>query len=190
MTALGLFVGGRSARMGGSPKGLLPAPDTGQPLVARALGLGRALGLEVALVGRADAYRALAPDVPALDDEAPDAGPLGGLCALLAWAGARPAVALACDMPAVSLDDLRALRDHPADAAVVAARRSPDAPWEPLLARYDPARVLPLARARLARGERSLQGLLREAGARDAGLPARACEDWDAPEDVRRSRTP
>jgi molybdopterin-guanine dinucleotide biosynthesis protein A len=190
VTALGLFVGGRSARMGGAPKGLLPAPDTGEALVARSLRLARALGLDVTLVGDATPYRALVGDVAPLDDEAPGSGPLGGLCALLAWAGERPVIALACDMPRVSLAHLGALRDHPSRDAVVAARRAPDAPWEPLLARYDAARVLPAARARLARGERSLQGLLAAVGAADAGLDAGACDDWDTPEDVTRSRTP
>lgn len=189
MTPLGLFVGGRSTRFGGAPKGLLPAPDTGEALVVRAVSLARGLGLPVTLVGRADAYREIFPELPALADEAPDAGPLGGLCALLAWARRRPVIALACDMPAVTRDDLRALRDHPATSPVVAARRAPEAPWEPLLARYDPPRVLSEARARLARGERSLQGLLRAVGVADAGLPPRACEDWDTPDDLTRSRT-
>lgn len=176
--------------MGGSPKGLLAAPDTGEPLVARALRLGHALALEVVLVGDATPYRALIGSAPELADERPGNGPLGGLCALLAWAAERPVIALACDLPYVTLDDLRALRDHPSDAAVVAARRAAESPWEPLVARYDAARVLPVARARLARGERSLQGLLAAVGVVDAGIRAGACDDWDTPEDVRRSRTP
>lgn len=176
--------------MGGSPKGLLAAPDTGEPLVLRALRLARSLALDVALVGDASPYRALVGEVPVLDDEHPGSGPLGGLCALLAWAEERPVIALACDLPYVTTDDLRALRDHPADAAVVAARRSTEAPWEPLLARYDAARVLPVARRRLDRDERSLQGLLAAVGVVDVGLGAAACDDWDTPEDLRRSRTP
>jgi choline dehydrogenase len=38
---LGVFVGGRSTRMGGHPKGLLAAPDTGEALVVRAVRLAR-----------------------------------------------------------------------------------------------------------------------------------------------------
>lgn len=185
MTVLGLFVGGRSVRMGGTPKGLLRAPDTREALVSRSVRLARALTLDVVLVGHAGVYRALVPDARELPDEASDAGPLGGLCTLLAWAGERPVIALACDMPAVTVDDLRVLRDHPTRSAVVAARRHAHAPWEPLLARYDPLRVLPLARARLARGEHSLQGLLRLMGTVDAGLPPEACEDWDTPDELR-----
>jgi molybdopterin-guanine dinucleotide biosynthesis protein A len=171
--------------MGGRPKGLLPAPDTGEALVARAVRLARAIALEVVLVGRAEAYRSLVPGTIELSDEATGAGPLGGLCALLAWAGEQHVIALACDMPAVTVDDLRVLRDHPTDAPVVAARRDAHAPWEPLLARYDPTRVLPVARARLARGEWSLQGLLHAVDTVDAGLPSEACEDWDTPDEVR-----
>ena len=176
--------------MGGAPKGLLAAPDTGEPLVLRALRIARSLALDVAVVGDASPYHHLLGDAPVLDDERPRSGPLGGLCALLAWAAERPVIALACDLPYVTVDDLRALRDHPSDAAVVAARRSLEAPWEPLLARYDAARVLPVARGRLRRDERALQGLLVDAGVVDAGLRAAACDDWDTPEDVTRSRTP
>lgn len=176
--------------MGGAPKGLLAAPDTGEPLVLRALRLARSLALDVAVVGDASPYRTLVADVPVLDDERPGSGPLGGLCALLAWSAGRPVIALACDLPHITADDLRALRDHPSDAAVVAARRAPEAPWEPLLARYDAARVLPVARERLRRDERSLQGLLVAVGVVDAGIRADACDDWDTPEDVTRSQTP
>ena len=171
--------------MGGSPKGLLAAPDTGEALVARALRLARSLALDVALVGDASPYRALVGDTPVLDDEASGSGPLGGLCALLAWAAEGPVIALACDHPYVTLDDLRALRDHPSGAAVVAARRSPDAPWEPLLARYDSARVLPVARASLAAGERGFQRLFaRLEVERFTELSPLALQDWDEPSDL------
>ena len=52
---LGIFVGGASTRMGGQPKGLLPAP-TGEPLVSRTIAAGRAAGLAPVLVGAAEHY--------------------------------------------------------------------------------------------------------------------------------------
>jgi hypothetical protein len=36
VTLAGIFVGGAARRMDGAPKGLLPAPDTGEALVVRA----------------------------------------------------------------------------------------------------------------------------------------------------------
>ncbi|MFW6051958.1 MAG: NTP transferase domain-containing protein, partial [Myxococcota bacterium] len=99
----------------------------------------------------------------------------------------RPAVAVACDMPHVTVEVLRRLVAAPGEAAVVAPRRGPDAPWEPLLARYDSPRVRPVLAQALARGERSFQALLGrlpvQALPPDPALE-RALEDWDAPDDL------
>jgi molybdopterin-guanine dinucleotide biosynthesis protein A len=186
---LGVFVGGRSTRMGGHPKGLLAAPDTGEALVVRAVRLARELGATPVLVGDARAYDVLGCDVPAVCDDPPDVGPLGGLCGLLGFAGDRAAFALACDMPFVTLDHLRALAVAHPGAPCVAARRSNDAPWEPFFARYDAPRVLPAVRAMIAAGERSLQRVMARVGARALSLDARATDDWDTPDDVSRCRT-
>jgi molybdopterin-guanine dinucleotide biosynthesis protein A len=179
----GLFIGGRSTRMGGAPKGLMPGPD-GQTLVARWVGLLGELGVPAVLVGEASAYAEL--ELPALADEPRGIGPLGGLVALLRHAGTRPAVAFACDMPFVTRELVERLLGAPHEASIVAARR--DGRWEPLFARYDPARVLPLAVARAASPHHSLQPLLDQAGA--VALPllpheARQLGDWDSPADVR-----
>lgn len=179
---LGIFVGGKSSRMG-RPKGLLPSPGTGEPLLVRALGLARASGVPAVLVGDASPYRDLALGVAELADDPPGIGPVGGLCALLQVA--EVAVAIACDMPFVDADDVRALFDSPSTAPVLAARRAEDAPWEPLLARYDSARVLPVARASIAAGERGFQRLFaRLAVERFVPSSPRAYEDWDQPGDV------
>ena len=177
--------------MGGSPKGLLVAPS-GEAIVARALALCERARLDVVFVGDAEAYTHLAPGVPALADEPRGIGPLGGLVALLAHAsrvGARHAIALACDMPYVTLELLEKLIDAEVEAAIVAPRRHDGrAGWEPLSARYDAARVLPIARERALRGAHSLQGLLDDAGARELVLDATERDwlrDWDSPEDAR-----
>src|SRR5688500_2651564 len=52
--------------MGGKPKGLLPAPGGGEALVVHSCRLARAVGLSPCLVGRAEAYRALLPDLEAV----------------------------------------------------------------------------------------------------------------------------
>lgn len=186
---VGIFVGGASRRMGGAPKGLLPID--GEPLVARAIRIARELGYDVVLVGRAGAYAEVARGCVALDDAPAGVGPLGGLGALLAHAGDAPAIAIACDMPYLRTEPLRALASSPSRAAVVAARRAPDAPWEPLFARYDAKRVRPVLAEALRAGERSFQRLFSRLDVEELPLDADARDvlvDWDAPEDVRRGR--
>lgn len=178
----GVFVGGAGVRMGGLAKGLLRGPD-GSSLVERWAGMLRELGIPIVLVGEGAAYEGLG--LPMLKDEPPGVGPLGGLVALLRHAGTRRALAFACDMPFVSRGLVGRLLAAPSDAPVVAPRR--DARWEPLCARYEASRVLPLAVARAASPHRSLQRLLDEAGA--AALPLLPHEDaelrdWDSPADV------
>jgi molybdopterin-guanine dinucleotide biosynthesis protein A len=178
----GVFVGGRGVRMGGLPKGLLRGPG-GSTLVERWHAMLAELGVPVVLVGEADAYARLG--LPVLKDEPPGIGPLGGLVALLRHAGSVPALAFACDMPFVSRALVERLLAAPPDAPIVAPRR--DARWEPLCARYDPVRVLPLALARATSSHHSLQSLLDEA--RAAALPLLPHEDaelrdWDSPTDV------
>lgn len=182
----GLFVGGQARRMGGTAKGLLPAPDSGEPLVLRLRRHAESLGLRCLLVGSAPAYAGLG--LPMLTDDPPGIGPLGGLRALL-MAAPGPVLALACDLPYVSPELLRRLVEAAPVAAdgsgdVVAARRQDR--WEPLCARYE-ATVLPTLNAALQDGERSFQGLLRRLQVRELGLSAaEAAEltDWDSPDDI------
>ena len=80
---------------------------------------------------------------------------------------------------------MAALLDAP-DAAVVAPVR--DGRFEPLVARYDAARVLATAWSRLERAERSLQGLLAEGRASPfVWTRPDELDDWDTPDDVRRA---
>ena len=178
----GIFVGGASRRMGGAPKGLLLAPDTGEPLVCRAARLAYEAGLSPCLVGRAEAYRERLPSLPVIADDPEGCGPLGGLRGLLRARTGR-VIAVACDMPFVTAEVLRALRDAP-DAAVVAPRAAPDGPWEPLLARYDSARVLPALDEALASGGYGLQAILNGLGAAPITLPEACLRDWDSPADL------
>ena len=177
----GIFVGGRGARMGGAAKGML-ATESGETLVGRWQRLFAELGMRAVLVGRHEAYEGLG--MTTIADDPPGIGPLGGLIALLKAAGDGRAVAVACDMPFVSIELLRRLVAHPPGAPIVAAKR--EDLWEPLFARYDAARVLATAETRARAGEHSLQGLLAELQAESLPIDsAEASElrDWDRPED-------
>lgn len=170
--------------MGGVAKGLLPAPDTGEPLVARLRRHAESLGLRCLLIGEAAAYGGLG--LPMLADDPPGIGPLGGLRALLTAADGAPVVALACDLPYVSPQLLGRLVSATAAVPfdVIAARRQDC--WEPLCALYA-ATVLPVLDVALAAGERSFQALLRRLCVHELGLDAaeaRQLTDWDTPDDV------
>jgi molybdopterin-guanine dinucleotide biosynthesis protein A len=178
----GLFVGGAGARLGGVAKGNLAAPG-GETLVQRSTRLLEGLGLTVVLVGRHAGYQDRLHAV--VEDDPPGIGPLGGLVGLLRHAGHARVLALACDMPFVSAALVRELLAFAPAAAIVAPRR--EGKWEPLCAVYAARVVLPLAAARVARGARSLQGLLDEVGATELPLEeSRYSElaDWDTPDDL------
>jgi len=168
--------------MGGAAKGLLRAPS-GEAIVTRLAAMLDALGAEVVLVGDAGAYASLGRE--AIADEPAGIGPLGGTIALLRRARSGRAIAVACDMPYVSQALVAKLAGTASGAPILAARR--EGRWEPFFARYDAARVLPIATARAARGARSLHGLLSEAGAAELALDANEAaelRDWDTPDDV------
>ena len=90
-------------------------------------------------------------------------------------------------MPYLTTQALLFLRDHPSESAVLAPRREPQAPWEPMLARYDAGRLIPALDEAIGRGHRSFQQFL-------AGLEVWPVEltlaieqslvDWDTPGDV------
>jgi len=176
----GIFVGGAGSRMKGAAKGLLRAPsgDTIVEHLARAM---REAGLEPVLVGRRGEYATMGLRVI---EDAANAGPIGGLVALLDAANGERVVAIACDMPFVTADLVEKLV-HAPGAPIVAPKR--EGRWEPLFARYDSGRVLGIASDRCARGELALQGLLDAAGAVELDLDeedAKKLADWDSPEDI------
>lgn len=104
----GIFVGGASRRMGGRPKGLLRVAD-GRTIVARWRDTFDACGVSCVLVGAHPSYAG--QGIETLSDAAGDAGPLGGLAALLDRAST--ALAVACDMPYPSTAHVRMLLDAP-----------------------------------------------------------------------------
>ena len=114
----GIFVGGRSTRMGGRPKGLLRVPS-GETLVERWSSIFAALSIPAVLVGQNPAYARLGMEQ--LEDAAPNIGPLGGLLALLERAKSGFAIAVACDSPTAT-----AYSVNPAGKLANSARSSSD----------------------------------------------------------------
>lgn len=174
----------------GRPKGLLEAPGTGASILESLVSCGRQSDFEVALVGDAEPYTELVVDVPRIADDPPGAGPLAGLHGVLCYAVQRRTkhvVAVACDMPFVSMEALAELTSHPSGALIVAPRRAPEDPWEPMLARYDAPGLANVLDAALGDGCRSFQKLFASVEVEALPLTAaltRALEDWDAPEDI------
>ena len=191
----GIFVGGLATRMHGEAKGLLPAPDTGEPLALRLARIVRELGLTPVLVGRDARYRAALPDLLVIADQPAGVGPLGGLAGLLRagehdTAPSPFVLALSCDLPRISSALIERLASQPARASVLAPR-APEGRWEPLIARYD-ARALrgPVEHA-IALGTRSFQRLFVDLTVEELTLSASERAqliDWDTPDDVHDKR--
>ena len=127
-----MLAGGRSSRMG-RDKALLPY--RGGSLVesvARAVELAAG---SVVLVGNPDTYGGLG--FPVIPDAHPGEGPLGGILTALANTTADWNLIVACDMPELSAEFLRALLEAAAgcgrDALVP---RGPSGILEPLCAVY------------------------------------------------------
>jgi molybdopterin-guanine dinucleotide biosynthesis protein A len=188
---LAIFVGGKSRRMG-EHKGLLPVPGGAEPIVEALVRRAREAGFDPVLVGDATPYARLAEGVIRVEDDPPGAGPLAGLQAALRHAlntGRSRFVTVACDMPYVTPEALQQVRDHQSEAPVVAPRRGPDAPWEPMLARYDAARLADALAEAISQGQRSFQKLFASIEVEAPPLtPAIDCalRDWDTPEDLAR----
>jgi molybdopterin-guanine dinucleotide biosynthesis protein A len=183
---LGIFVGGQGRRMGGVQKALLRAPDSDETLLARLLRIADAAGHEPVLLGAASLPT---HGVLQLPDAQPIIGPLGGLASLLSYAAQRPALAVACDMPYVTEGLLSRLAREHADAGVLAPRDQATGKWQPLCARYDSPRVLPVLQTALAAGERSFQALFRRLSVTELMLDATELPqlvDWDTPDDMKR----
>lgn len=180
-----VLAGGRSSRFGADKARALLA---GRPLLAHAAASLPAPA-ELLLVA-ARPYPDLAALVGARQVRDAGGAPLAGVAAALAEARWPWLAVVACDLPHLTPDFWRLLLARTAGARAVAVRHE-DGRWEPLAALYH-RDALAVAEARLARGERSLQGLLGAVGAR--AVPAaealraagpRALSDVDRPEDLR-----
>lgn len=186
---LAIFTGGASRRMG-RPKGRLLVPGSSQTIIEALVARGRYAGFEPLLVGEASAYSDLVTEVERVSDDPAGAGPIAGLHAVLQQVlrrGGSQVLSVACDMPYVGSELMASLRAHASPAPVLAARREADGPWEPMLARYAAAQVLPELSEAIDEGCRSFQQLFRRLEVEQLAWTrelARALHDWDSPQDL------
>ena len=152
-----VLVGGRSSRMG-RDKALLPF--RGGPLVrsvARAVELAAG---SVTLVGHPRRYRPLG--FPAIADDYPGQGPLGGILTALRHTFADWNLFAACDMPGLSAEFLRRLLDAAERSGALAlAPAGPSGRPEPLCAVYHRA-ALPALETAFGNGVRQAAAALQE----------------------------
>jgi molybdopterin-guanine dinucleotide biosynthesis protein A len=162
-----ILAGGQSARMGQDKRRLRLWGPQGPSLLAHTVALATGLCAEVIVVlNDPEAW----PDLPArlVPDAYPGAGPLGGLASGLAVLAADRALLLACDMPLLQPDLLRAMLAIPFDTDALVPRRlaTPGEPprgqdSEPLLAVYRQI-CLSTITACLAHDERRMGAALRQ----------------------------
>lgn len=149
-----VIAGGRGIRMG-QPKAFLPFRNS--TLLHNAIGILEAADLEVRIVtstaqGFEDA------GVPVLIDAFPGVGPLGALYTALENAESSDCFVLACDMPLITPDFFRLLRDPaPAFDAIIPFDSQG---WPHLLAAYYSKRCLKPLEALLRQGRRKLREIL------------------------------
>lgn len=147
--AAAILAGGRGTRMGGRSKAFLTL--SGRRIIDRQLDVLRPLFQEI-WISANDESRFRDLGLPVVPDAFAEAGPLGGILAVLEAAAASRIFIVGCDMPFLVADAVRLVAHHPdVEAGVVLPVVEGRA--EPLFARYDRA-AAPAIRARLAAGER------------------------------------
>ena len=157
-----ILAGGESSRMG-VDKGLLEI--AGVPMIARAARLVESVvGSPVVVVGTPEKYRGLG--LPAIADDWPGCGPLGGIATALRASDAEWNLIVACDLPYLTREWLEYLLQRARDSAeeaVVARNLTPAnrRGAEPLCAMYQKGSEPELRRA-LERGVRKVTDGLAE----------------------------
>ncbi len=142
-----ILAGGQSRRMG-RDKALIDY--RGRPIMAHVIDTLRALSDDIAVVSnRSDLYNSFGARV--VPDYDPPCGPLGGIAAGLQAAQHPLAIAVACDMPFLSVSLLRWLIDQADDYDAVVPQTGEE--FEPLHAVYRRECYSPIVR-RIERGER------------------------------------
>jgi molybdopterin-guanine dinucleotide biosynthesis protein A len=145
-----ILVGGKSSRMGRDKASL---EINGTPILRRTADVLVPLVTRVALVGSPEQYKNFG--LPALSDQWPSEGPLGGIATALASARAQWCLILACDLPYLTEDWLIFLLDRTVTSEADIIIPENTSGLEPLCAVYRTASAPTLAGA-LGRGVRKV----------------------------------
>jgi molybdopterin-guanine dinucleotide biosynthesis protein A len=152
-----VLAGGRGRRLG---RDKATVELGGRPLITYSVDALRSAGLPVVLALRNGQEKpGCLEDVSLVHDEVEDAGPLGGLHALLKWMRTEWALVVPCDQPFVRADLLRDIMSHSkcgADAVVSWTGKR----LQPMPGLYRKS-CLPAVEGALERGERRMQAVLR-----------------------------
>ncbi|MCH8009454.1 MAG: molybdenum cofactor guanylyltransferase [Chloroflexi bacterium] len=151
-----VLAGGRGRRIG-RDKAMVELD--GRPLISYPVGALRSAGLDVvlALRGGQKAPAGL-EDVSVVRDEFEDAGPLGGLHALLKWMPGEWVLVVSCDQPFVRVNLLHGIISHSECAADAVVARTPER-LQPMPGLYRKS-CLPVVDGALRRGEHGMRDVL------------------------------
>jgi len=185
-----ILAGGKSRRMGGSPKALLPFG--GRPLIEHITETLRSVLPDCLVVTNTpELYASLG--LPMVGDVFPEGGSLGGIYSGLRAASGEAALCVACDMPFLSAPLVAHLAGRAAEADVVIPDVAGD--LQPLHAVYAKA-CLPAMERRLRTGHLKVVGFFGDV--RVLRVPADAVERFvdptiafmnlNTPEDLARAR--
>lgn len=148
--------GGKSIRMGGAPKALVPLG--GRSIIERVVDAVRAVTGDVLIVTNTpELYAHLG--LPMVPDVFPDHGSLGGIYSGLAAVPGDAAFTVACDMPFLSVEVVRLVASRAAEADVVIPQIAGQ--WETLHACYAKSCLGPIER-RLRSGRLKIIGFFDE----------------------------
>ena len=143
--SLVILCGGKAQRLGGVAKGLCEVG--GRAMLARQLdALGELFPKRLLITNTPERYRDFA--IPAVADERPGCGPLGGLATALQCASSEQVFLIGCDMPFIRPQLVRYLLQVAPQADLVAPVI--DGYVEPLLSRVA-TRIEPIVQAQLDR---------------------------------------
>ena len=155
--------GGKSTRMGGSPKALLELG--GRPIIQRVVDAVARVVDDVLLVTNTPELYAFL-DLPAVSDVYPDHGSLGGIYSGLRAASGDAAFTVACDMPFLRPDVARLVVQRAGQGDVVVPRVGDQ--YETMHALYAKSCLGPIE-ARLRAGRLKIAGFFEEVGVVEIG---------------------
>jgi molybdenum cofactor guanylyltransferase len=184
---IGVVLAGGEGRRFGRPKGEVVVG--GATLAERAARALRPLcGSVIVSVARDTGNPA--PAYPAIEDEGPRAGPLGGIAAAFTATGRADLLVLACDYPAVGTSFLRTLLTEADAASDLVMPVDPSGRDHPLVALWRRG-AQPVVREALAEGTRKVQALMPDLAVRRLPPPvfpnfdlARVLANVNWPEDL------